>query len=121
MSEGNAEGLTIDYLGGNCPVQAEGTLDGLPFYFRARGEHWSFRVGGADVVSAPEWEYEEFYGEWPAAGWMTEAEAVAAINKAESLWRARLTPPPAAPDPADQPASSPRASTGGSDPARPKE
>ena len=29
---------------GACPVQAEGTVDGLPFYFRARGGEWTLSV-----------------------------------------------------------------------------
>ena len=35
--------LMIDWCGGNCPVQAEGKINGKPFYFRARGECWSHR------------------------------------------------------------------------------
>ena len=27
--------LAIDWIGGNCPVQAEGTIDGKRFYFRS--------------------------------------------------------------------------------------
>ena len=30
--------------GGNCPVQAEGFIDGLPFYFRSRGSGWSLSI-----------------------------------------------------------------------------
>lgn len=36
-----------------APVQAEGTLDGHPFYFRARGEQWTFSLAeepGLDPV-----------------------------------------------------------------------
>jgi len=39
-------------------------------------------IGGADVVWAPEWSYEEDYGAGPFdAGWMTEDEARAFIKK----------------------------------------
>lgn len=38
------EHLHIDYLYGCCPVQAEGDVDDKPFYFRARGSHWSFAL-----------------------------------------------------------------------------
>ena len=37
-----------------APVQAEGMLDGRPFYFRARGEQWTFSLAeepGLDPVS----------------------------------------------------------------------
>lgn len=90
------EGLVIDIIGGNCPVQAEGTIDGQEFYFRARGMRWSLSVGGRDVVGAPDWYYEEPYGDREfAAGWMTEEEARAFLDKAIGLWRARdLGPKP---------------------------
>jgi hypothetical protein len=74
--------LTIDQIGGNCPVQAEGSIAGQPFYFRARGEHWSIGIGG-DVVGNPAWYYEEEYPGGPfAAGWMSEAEARKFIQEA---------------------------------------
>jgi hypothetical protein len=80
--------LRIDYLGGNCPVQAEGIVDGHPFYFRARGEHWSMGIGG-DVVGAPDWYHREPWGDEKfAAGWMEEDEARRMIDKAVREWRA---------------------------------
>lgn len=85
-------GLVIDYLGGKCPVQAEGTLDCVPFYFRSRGESWSFGVG-PEPVTTPDWEYEEPYGTWPDAGWITDDEAHAFIDKAVALYRSRENTP----------------------------
>lgn len=91
--------LEINSLGGNCPVQAEGQVDGEPFYFRARGAHWSMSIGsdtpdtsalgvyGRDVVSNPKWFYEEDFGVWPDAGWMSEDEARAFIDQAVTKWR----------------------------------
>jgi hypothetical protein len=68
-------GLEIAMLGGNCPVQAEGTINGKPFYFRARGEHWSIGVGGDEVLD-PEWSRSEQWGDSRfAAGWMSEEVA----------------------------------------------
>ena len=83
--------LEIDFLGGNCPVQAEGTIDGRPFYFRSRGEHWSMSIGGDDVVYDPEWHYEEEYGPWPDAGWISDDQAMAFIEKAAGLYRAAVS------------------------------
>ena len=81
--------LIIERLGGNCPVQAEGTFDGVEFYFRARGEHWSIGVGG-DVVMKPDWSAEAPYGDEPfEAGWMPEDEARAFIEAAYRDWLAR--------------------------------
>lgn len=87
-------GLVIDWIGGNCPVQAEGKVDGEEFYFRARGNRWAMSIGGPQVVSAPAWRYEEPYGEEPfVAGWMSEKEARAFLEKAVGLWRSRDVDP----------------------------
>ena len=83
--------VKIDCLGGNCPVQARGTIDGKPFYFRSRGEHWSMSIGGADVVGDPEWYHEEEYGPWPDAGWISDDQARAFIDKASGFYRASLS------------------------------
>lgn len=48
---------------GNCPVQAEGFINGLPFYFRSRGGTWSLSI--AKSVGKDPLEYEDcfFYQE----------------------------------------------------------
>jgi hypothetical protein len=80
--------LNIDWIGGNCPVQSEGTVDGKPYYFRARGEHWSMGIGG-DPVGEPEWYWREKYSDDDfVAGWMTEEEAVHFINQAAADYAA---------------------------------
>lgn len=73
--------LKIESLGGNCPVQGDGTIDGVPFYFRAQGQRWSMGIGG-DVVMAPEWKRSERWGENKfSAGWMSFNEAMAIIER----------------------------------------
>src|SRR5262245_31139700 len=73
--------LHIDCIGGNCPVQAEGTIGGEPFYFRARGTHWSIGIGG-DVVGNPDWNREVPWGDGPfSAGWMPIEEAKRIIEQ----------------------------------------
>ena len=88
--------VLIDTIGGNCPVQAEGTIDGFPFYFRARGERWTMTVANKKDTAREElysgypdtWHYEEPYGDGPfAAGWMEEKEALAFIYKAADLFK----------------------------------
>lgn len=77
--------LIIETIGGNCPVQAEGVLDGFMFYFRARGTTWSFEVydGGENP-----WCTIQKYSDEPfAAGWMTEEEATACIHRAAKWYR----------------------------------
>ncbi len=84
------EQIVIDCIGGNCPVQAEGRIGGVPFYFRARGRRWSMSIGGDDVVGEPEWYYEEPYGDTEfAAGWMPQHEALAMMAKAFRLYSER--------------------------------
>lgn len=79
--------ININMLGGCCPVQAEGTIDGKPFYFRARGSSWSMSIGGSDVVGNPEWFYKQAYGvDGFSAGWMTEEEALTFINQSAKLY-----------------------------------
>ena len=69
-------------IGGLCPVQAEGTIDGKPFYFRARGSAWSIGIGG-EPVGSPEWSHREPYGDGQFdAGWMRLHEARAFIEQA---------------------------------------
>lgn len=81
-----ASRIEIDWLGGNCPVQAEGRIDGEPFYFRARGSRWSLSVGGPDTITEPDWFYAENYGDGPFdAGWMPDEEAAAFIARAVDL------------------------------------
>ena len=82
--------IQIDFVGGNCPVQAEGTIAGKPFYFRARGSRWTMGIGddpvsiphrveigpdGKPVRVADEWFADCTWGKWPDAGWMPEDEA----------------------------------------------
>lgn len=82
--------IRIDTLGGNCPVQSEGEIGGVPFYFRARGEHWSMSIGGDDIYSAPDWRYDEPYGEDDyAAGWMPLYEALGFMARAFGLYANR--------------------------------
>lgn len=88
MNSPSDPSLHIEQIGGNCPVQAEGAIDGEPFYFRARGEHWSFSVG-AEPVGQPHWSWRQRYpGDRYAAGWMSEEEARAFIAQAAAQYRA---------------------------------
>lgn len=83
--------INITGVGGNCPVQGYGTVNGKPFYFRARGERWSMSIGGSDEILSPEWYYEEPYGEVSfEAGWMPEETAFKMIDKAFGLYAASL-------------------------------
>jgi len=80
--------VDIVELGGNCPVQAEGTIAGKPFYFRARGSSWRLSVGDGDLMGNPEWTYKEDYGETFEAGWMEQREAIRFILLAAERYQA---------------------------------
>jgi hypothetical protein len=81
----------LDWIGGNCPVQAEGTYQGKNFYFRARGTSWAFYIGNGDPYIDPIWHYSERYGDEPfGAGWMEEAEALGFIEKSIRLYNESL-------------------------------
>lgn len=77
--------LIIEDLGGNCPVQAEGFFDGVPFYFRARGSHWSLIVGVEGETSITEW-FEKYSDDMYAAGWMEYDEAKRFIQQCYDQW-----------------------------------
>ena len=87
------DGIIFDSGGpwGNCPVQADGTIDGHRFYFRSRGSRWSLDVGGQDPCADATWSYSEHYGPWPDAGWITDEEALAFIEKGAKLFRETTT------------------------------
>ncbi|MBY5453888.1 hypothetical protein HFO91_30385 [Rhizobium leguminosarum] len=81
-------GYVLDWIGGIAPVQAEGTIDGRPLYFRARGSQWSLDIGrieGSD--HPPVWWHVESWGDWPDAGYMPEDVALDMIDKAVALYR----------------------------------
>ena len=82
--------ISVEYIGGNCPVQAEGSIGGEPFYFRARGQRWSMSIGGADVVGNPKWYHEEPWGDTEfGAGWMPQHEALALMARAFGIYESQ--------------------------------
>jgi hypothetical protein len=78
-------GVDIEWMGGLCPVQAEGTFDGVEFYFRARGTSVTVDVGENWTWYGPEYE-------WPDAGWISEETARSYVNEAYACWRERDKP-----------------------------
>jgi hypothetical protein len=94
--------IDIDYENGpsgNCPVQAEGFINGYPFYFRSRHMHWSLRVASdvdGDPFNADSWTHIE---EYPiskedehykvAAGYATKEECIEFIERAAKLYNER--------------------------------
>lgn len=90
------------YIGGQCPVQGCGHVDGFPWYFRARGAAWSFEVVDDKSVDpeilplvnicAAGWEIEEDYGTHSDAGYMSLEKAWALIESSIEKFRAGLLP-----------------------------
>ncbi|AZL60590.1 hypothetical protein EI545_18225 [Tabrizicola piscis] len=82
--------ISIRYIGGNCPVQAEGTIGGKEFYFRARGSRWSMSIGGADVINRPEFYHEMDWGDGPHdAGWMPQHIALGLMAESFGIYAGR--------------------------------
>lgn len=44
---------------GSAPVQADGTINGFPFYFRARWDGWSFAISENPQVDPVDIQMEE--------------------------------------------------------------
>ena len=89
-------GVTLDCIGGNCPVQAEGSFDDKRFYFRARGDAWRLHIwtGTEDYLGTEnpdEWVSEGEYGSGFDAGWMHNHEALALIVDGISRFKASPT------------------------------
>lgn len=82
--------VVLEWTAPAAPVQAEGTFDGLPIYFRARWDHWSVGIGGSDPAGDPLWYYEEPYGKPDGydASYMPQDEAHAFILAAIERYRA---------------------------------
>lgn len=84
------DGLIIDWLSGYCPVQAEGTVDGKPFYFRARHTTIFLGIGGADLYFRPEWGWAIEYHEEDrlfGAGYLPHPKARAYIEEFVGYYR----------------------------------
>ena len=79
VTQGPDDGLWIRTIGGACPMQADGTMWGCPFYFRARHGEWHFYLSepGIDPVEGP-WIHRA--GGWENHnGYMPEADVLAII------------------------------------------
>lgn len=83
--------LVIDYISGLCPVQSEGTVCGIPYYFRSRHENWTFSVGSDplmdDIESLNFWVSGLYRnGDPEQAGYMPNEEALTIINECVNLY-----------------------------------
>ncbi len=78
--------LVIEWIGGNCPVQAEGYFDSRPLFFRARGDSWRVEIQDDSVPGFSKWVYCEKYKEWPDAGFMSNEKAKKFIYKAVDIY-----------------------------------
>lgn len=74
------EGLDVRVTCAGAPVQIEGTIDGVPLYFRARHNEWSLTIG--------DWSIGTEFGTESDASWMPELQAMAIVERACALWRA---------------------------------
>lgn len=91
-------GLRISW-GGACPVQGDGTVDGHPCYYRARGMGWAFTVWprGAELGEhgLPKGDPIFTTGDAgaylnPEAGWLHASETIANLRRANEICRVQL-------------------------------
>lgn len=79
------DGIEMTF-GGGCPVQGQGTIDGLECYYRSRGEGWYVEITMPDGLI---WEYGECCYVWPDGGWLHWSESERNIRKAAAEFRER--------------------------------
>lgn len=93
-----ADGISVLWLSGLCPVQSQGLIDGHPYYWRARGDEWSVQIAHEKSFNVEDaitldmskiWVYREEYGVVPDAGYMPFIEALQFIEKAVNKWRGK--------------------------------
>ena len=91
-----APGILIEGIEGPAPVQVEGSIDGMRFYFRARFNAWSISIhetATGDYMTWPDdefWRHEEFYGESGYdASHMPDEDVLAAIMTAAGAYRSQ--------------------------------
>jgi hypothetical protein len=65
-----------------APVQAEGTVGGRPFYFRARHDEGSFAVAEVDGVDPADFEASEPGRAWVRSGRFAERGAGSHLSAA---------------------------------------
>lgn len=80
------------HVGGMCPVQGEGEVDGHRWYFKARGQRWTLYVSaqpGGEPLAEDAWRLREPWGDEPfAAGYMPWDVAEGFVRAGLAKWRA---------------------------------
>lgn len=93
----HGKGIYVYWLSGLCPVQAQGWVDGMPFYFRARGDQWTMAIHETVTMNIDlavgddgNWTYGETYGIVPDAGYMPFIEALCFIETSVERFRKQM-------------------------------
>jgi hypothetical protein len=83
-----AEGWTVKHIGLAAPLQLEGRFPtGEAFYFRARHDEVSLRVGGDDPSESPVWEGREPYGSGEAASYLPGKDGLTVLRRMVETYR----------------------------------
>ena len=75
-----------------CPLQIEGTIDGIAFYFRARGRRWTMGIG-EEPADEPFWHLSRPLGKRAVrSGVDAGAIGRTIVEKCCELWRVARDP-----------------------------
>lgn len=90
-------GVVFKSRGGLCPYQADGTVDGVAFYFRGR-DSLTLDIGGADPVWAGDWTADLSHWafdrwDYDYYGYLTHEEALECMAHGFAAWRRSLIVP----------------------------
>lgn len=77
------EGLNINYMGGACPTQSEGQIQGVPFYYRARHGSWYLSIGADPVMDGE----IKLVGDDPHAGFVPDEDVMPVLLMGNALMR----------------------------------
>lgn len=75
--------LVVTWVGGACPTQSEGTMNGQPYYFRARHGNWDLHMGGKAHIFEPEMVIS---GNDPTVGWMEDGDVIEILRNGARIF-----------------------------------
>ncbi len=79
--------IDVTSIGGSCPTQAYGSVDGHPLYFRARHGTWRLEISPPDSPDVVAWAA---HGDDDTGGCMTNEAVMAILEREGACWAAGI-------------------------------